>query len=458
MAQHHTRSTWSRRRFLSAAAAGAAVPIISSCAGGSGGSGGGSGGGGMDQVDSRPPKEYRDRKHTIVLWSAFTENNGKVESSLIKKFNESQDEIYAEVQFQGNYAESSQKLSTALRAGKVPDVMILADSYWGRYLLNDLLEPLDDYFDDDYSSDIFHPEFADQGMAGDKFWWSSFARSTPVFYYNKELFAKAGLPDRAPETWTELREWGTELGKIKVKGKPLKTHAFTSADDWQFMAAIWEFGGSMSDDLEVKIDQGAAVECAEWQHRFIFDDGMAYMSDDYTADFGTGIVATVMASTGGMRNIYDISKFDVGVGPLPQEKAPGVPTGGSGWTILKGIPQERKDAGAEVIKFLARPENAAEWAVGTGYLPVTTAAVDEQVMQDAIAEDPNVSVAIDQLPTAKRPDAIRRFVANSTEDIIAAMQTIYSTRNANVQNVLTGVAEKLRTGAEDIEDEYNKYY
>jgi len=28
-----------------------------------------------------------------------------------------------------------------------------------------------------------------------------YARSTPLFYYNKDHYAAAGLPDRAPETW-----------------------------------------------------------------------------------------------------------------------------------------------------------------------------------------------------------------------------------------------------------------
>ena len=31
-----------------------------------------------------------------------------------------------------------------------------------------------------------------------------FARSTPIFYYNKDAWAKAGLPDRGPNTWDEF--------------------------------------------------------------------------------------------------------------------------------------------------------------------------------------------------------------------------------------------------------------
>ena len=42
-------------------------------------------------------------------------------------------------------------------------------------------------------------------------WAVPYARSTPLFYYNKDLWAAAGLPDRGPETWAELEEWDASL-------------------------------------------------------------------------------------------------------------------------------------------------------------------------------------------------------------------------------------------------------
>ncbi|MDP1069367.1 extracellular solute-binding protein, partial [Klebsiella pneumoniae] len=35
-----------------------------------------------------------------------------------------------------------------------------------------------------------------------------YARSTPLFYYNKAVWSQAGLPDRGPATWQEFDEWG----------------------------------------------------------------------------------------------------------------------------------------------------------------------------------------------------------------------------------------------------------
>ncbi|WP_166353703.1 ABC transporter substrate-binding protein [Phytoactinopolyspora limicola] len=448
----------SRRDFLGlAAAAGISVPLLSSCAGGVGGDDDDSGGG-MGQVDVNPPSQYRDREYNVVMWSAMGGVNGEALDALVEKFNESQDDIYAEVQFQGPYHESAPKLTAALQAGSIPDIAMLADTFWGRFLLNDVLEPLNGYLTDDFNRDHYVETLFDEGLVGDELYWLSFGRSTPLFYYNKDLFAEAGLPDRGPETWTELREWGAELSRLTVEGQSLKTHAFTRDDDWQFMAAAWQFGGRLSDGLDVTINDGGAVEAAEWQKRFVFEDELGYMAQSSATDFGAGVVATAMTSTGALRGIYENARFEVGADFLPAEVQRGVPTGGMGFSILKGASQERKDASFELLKFLGQPANAAEWTLATGYLPIIKAAMDEPELAQRIAEDPNYSIAIDQLPEAEPSDAIRSYLPNGTDLIIGGIQRVYGNRSEAVQDVFDQVADELRAGADNIRDSYDRYF
>ncbi|WP_165367821.1 ABC transporter substrate-binding protein, partial [Phytoactinopolyspora endophytica] len=424
----------SRRDFLGmATAAGVGIPILSSCAGGVNDDD--DEGGGMGQVDINPPDAYSGRDINIVMWSAVGGVGGETLDELVKEFNDSQEDIYAEVQFQGDYHESSSKLTAALQAGEIPDVVMLADTFWGRYLLNDVLEPLTDYLDDEINRDNYVDVLYDEGLVGDDLYWLSFGRSTPLFYYNKDLFAEAGLPDRGPETWTELREWGAELSQLTVEGQPLKTYAFNGADDWYFMAATWQFGGTLSEGLEVTIDSGGAVEAGEWHQRFIFEDDLAYMAQSAGTDFGAGVVATMTSSTGALGGVYESAEFEVGTAFLPREVDQGVPTGGNGFSILKGAAQERKDASFELLKFLGRPENSARWTVATGYLPIVHGAVDEPELAATLEEDPNFSVAVEQLPEARESDAIRSYLPNGTDLIIDGVQRIYSNGNEDVQTV-----------------------
>ena len=39
-----------------------------------------------------------------------------------------------------------------------------------------------------------------------------FNRSTPMFYYNKDMFEEVGLdPEAPPQTWDELKEYAAKL-------------------------------------------------------------------------------------------------------------------------------------------------------------------------------------------------------------------------------------------------------
>ncbi|WP_051426166.1 ABC transporter substrate-binding protein [Jiangella gansuensis] len=454
-----------RRDFLRmAAAAGVAVPLIGACAGGvtdDSGSGdgesGGSEGGDLGQVDVSPPDQYAGRTN-VAMWSAMGGVNGEALAALVEKFNQSQEDIYAEVQFQGPYHESAPKLTAAIRAGAVPDVMMLADTFWGRFLLNDALEPLNDYFDDEFNRDNYLEALYDEGLVGDELYWLSFGRSTPLFYYNRDVFAQLGLPDRGPGTWTELREWSAEIVQLTSQGQALKAHAFTGDDDWQFMAATWQFGGTLSEGLDVTIDQGGAVDAGSWHQSYIFSDGYGYLAQSAGTDFGTGVVATTITSTGGLRGIYEAAQFEVGTAFLPREVASGVPTGGMGFSLLKGASQERKDAAFQLLKFLGQPENAAEWTLATGYLPIVKASMDVPELAQTLAEDPNFNVAVEQLPEAKGSDAIRSYLPNGTSTIISGLQRIYSDGGEDVQAVFSEVAEQLRQGAEDIRPAYEEYF
>ena len=443
----------SRRAFLGLGAAGLSVPFLASCAGGAN-----TADEELGQVDFNAPSKYAGREMNIVMWSATGGHNGDVLQELVTKFNDSQEDIYAEVQFQGGYEESGPKLTAALQGGSVPDIMMFADTWWARFLLNDVLEPLDDYFDDEFNGSMYQETLYNEGVVNGSTYWLSYGRSTPLMYYNKDVFAEAGLPDRGPETWDELREWGPALREVKAAGKPIGVHAFNPSDDWPFMAMIWQFGGRISEGLDIQIDQQGAVDAGEWAQEFIFEDDFGYLSQSPTTDFGAGVVATTVGSTASLRGIYEEADFEVGAAYLPSQVTTGVPTGGNGWSLLKGVPQERKEAAFEVLKFLGQPENAAAWTLGTGYLPVITEAANEPELAEVLAEDPNFSAAADQLELSEPTDAVRTFVTDSTSTIISGIQQILSDQSTDVQTTFDGVADTLRDGAEQIQDSYDEWY
>src|SRR5215470_3907744 len=114
-----------------------------------------------------------------------------------------------------------------------------------------------------------------------------FARSTPIFYYNKDAWAKAGLPARGPNTWDEF----VNDFAPKLKGMAPMVHALGGAASysaWVFQGVTWAYGGSYSDpDFTIRIQEPNAVKAGEmW--RAMINAGYGQASQDPLTDFNSG--------------------------------------------------------------------------------------------------------------------------------------------------------------------------
>jgi DNA-binding transcriptional LysR family regulator len=146
-------------------------------------------------------------KVQALYWGSFSAELGEAEQEVVRRFNESQQEVELEYQFQGTYEETAQKLTAALAAKQAPDVALLSDVWWFKFYLNRTLAPLNDLIaanevdTSDYVDSLYN-----EGVRDEVSYWLPFARSTPLFYYNKEAFAAAGLE---PRVAFEVQEAGT---------------------------------------------------------------------------------------------------------------------------------------------------------------------------------------------------------------------------------------------------------
>jgi sn-glycerol 3-phosphate transport system substrate-binding protein len=401
------------------------------------------------------PKQFANRVR-VVFWSSYGGANGKLVDQLVAKFNESQQDVYVEAQFQGSYDDVAQKVAASLIAKQAPDIAVLSDVTWERFFLNEALEPLNGYFTDGFGPAVFQQKLFGEYVVKGQSWAVPFARSTPILYFNRDAFAKAGLPDRAPRTWSELRSWGPSLARVQSGGRPLRSLALAKVDgDWQFQGNVWQFGGAYSHGLDVVIDQDGAVAAGEWQRRMVHDDGFAYMASSAMTDFANGLVAMVQDSTGGLKSAMSKAKFKVGAGFVPSEVAAGIATGGGGIGMLRNASAERKRAAAIFLAFLARPENSAWWTTQTGYLPVVDKAREDPALKKLIADEPNYGVAIEQLTNARKQDGIRLYGRNSNVAIYTGLQQIYAD-NAAPRKVFGAVARRLEAIGDEVRRQYEE--
>lgn len=97
---------------------------------------------------------------------------------------------------------------------------------WFNFALNKQLAPIDDLAK---TIDVDTSDYVDALLGDYKFenghYALPYSRSTPLFYYNKDLWSKAGLEDRGPKDWTEMKDWMVKLkavvpDKAASRGRP----------------------------------------------------------------------------------------------------------------------------------------------------------------------------------------------------------------------------------------------
>jgi len=177
----------------------------------------------------------------ITYWGSYAAGsvNGDAEAGMVERFNTSQSDVVVKYEFQGSYEETAQKLTAALSAKQVPDVCLLSDVWWFKFYLNQALAPLNDFMS---ANNVDPADYVDslinEGNRDGVQYWMPFARSTPLFYYNKAAFQEVGLSE-APKTWDEFIAVAPNL--VKKDGDTVTRSAFAHPSSGSYIA--WLFQG-----------------------------------------------------------------------------------------------------------------------------------------------------------------------------------------------------------------------
>ncbi|BDH59045.1 ABC transporter substrate-binding protein [Tsukamurella sp. PLM1] len=403
---------FTRRGFLATGLA-ATAAVAAACAGsGSGGGGSNDGGGSGGDI-------------TLRFLTNHPGSSKATEQELIDAFQKANAGIKVELLDGGkNYEQVAQKFQTSLSGGTKPDIVVVSDVTWFNFALNKQIAPLDDLFD---GAGLKPGDYVDSLLADTKFDGKHYAvpysRSTPLFYYNKDVWKKAGLEDRGPKDWDEFVQWAPRIqDAIGGDKKAIVLADSENYIDWVFEGWNWSKGGAYSDEWDLKFTTPESIAAANQLKEVIGNWGRLVTTPEN--DFGAGIAACTLQSTGSLKTITTSAKFDVGTAFLPGPAGESCPTGGAGVAVAEGISDERKKAAMKFIEFLTNAANTAKFSQATGYMPVRKAAVDEPAMKEFIEKNPNFGTAVKQLPLTRVQDNARVFVPGGGEDIGKALQQI----------------------------------
>jgi len=383
----------------------------------------------------------------IAFWSNHPGQSSAVEKDLIGRFQSQFPGLAVKLIDAGkNYDEVAQKFNAALIGTDVPDVVVLDDIWWFHFALSGVIAPLDDLYGQ-VGVDI--TDYVDTLQADYEFdghhYALPYARSTPLFYYDKEVWEQAGLPDRGPNSWQEFDKWGPQLQRVVGAGR--WAHGWANAEmiSWTFEGPNWAFDGAYSDKWTLTFTDPATIAAGNFLRDSIHRKGYAAIANDIANEFATGILASTVASTGALVGITKAARFDFGVAPLPTGPggAPGCPTGGAGLAIPTRLSEERKLNALKFIAFVTSPANTAYFSQRTGYLAVRKSAVNDPSEQKYLADNPRARVALDQLPHTRSQDYARVFLPGGDRIISAGLESI-GLKGSDVTSTFTDIDKQLQ--------------
>jgi len=360
----------------------------------------------------------------------------KVIGDMTDQFNKSHPGMEVVPVYSGDYDPTLQKVQTAVMAGNPPDVLIVEISELHTLLAMNAILPLDDYVKKAEGGkywDDFFPAFRENSVVRGKIWWIPFQRSTPVLYWNKEAFRKAGLdPEKPPKTWDELKDYAKKL--MIREGNEVRQWGVTISGgwhDWLFEAFVRQNGGWLinPDGNQANFNSKEAVEALEFWVDLLNREKVGPPHSTWAStppDFVAGRTAMLYHSTGILTFLKNSAKFDFGVAFMPGKKSYGAEVGGGNMAIARKIPKERQDAAWKFIEWMTSAENAAKWSIASGYVATRVSSYDLPEMKAHVEKNPQYLVARDQLKYASAKmmapnyQKIREILKKQLDDAVDA--------------------------------------
>ena len=355
----------------------------------------------------------------LQWWHAMTAVNADVVNKIAADYNAAQPDYKIVPVFKGSYAETMTAAIAAYRAGNPPHIVQVFEVGTATMmaakgavkpvyqLMADVGEPFD--------PNGYLPAIAGYYSTADgKMLSLPFNSSTPIVYWNKDAFQKAGLdPEKPPKTWPETFE---AAKKLRAAGLPC---GFTAAwvswtqienfSAWHNIPLATKANGLDGSDAVLEFNNPTVVRhvanLAAAQKDKSFDYGGRTTEPE--AKFISGDCGMMQNSSGFFGALKAGVKFPFGMAELPYyPDVNGAPQnsiiGGASLWVMGGKKPEEYKGIAKFFKYLSSPDLQERLHEQTGYLPITKAAYQQTKASGFYEKNPGREVPILQL-TGKPP-------------------------------------------------------
>jgi sn-glycerol 3-phosphate transport system substrate-binding protein len=386
----------------------------------------------------------------VHFWHAMTGQLNDAVDALAKKFNERQHDYEVKPLYKGTYPETLTAAMAAYRSKTPPHIVQVFDVGTQTMLLSGAIMPVFQLMREQGMvidwSDFIQPVLSYYSKNG-RLYSMPFNSSTPILYYNKDAFQKAGLsPDRPPITWKEVEEFSRRI----ISAGAAKCGFSTGWPSWILFEnmAAWHnlpfatnqngFGGVEPQLLVNGEFQGKLIgRLVSWQAEQLYSYGGRM--DDPDPKFMRGECAMYLQSSALIGRFARSVRFKWGTGQLPHwgppyKKGTSIPGGATLW-VMQGLPPTDYRGIAQFFKFLAEPDQQAVWHQTTGYVTLTNASLKYLGQTNHFLRNPDQWTAFAQLTSGNNAPntqgirlgnfvAVRDAIEGELENILARKKSV----------------------------------
>jgi sn-glycerol 3-phosphate transport system substrate-binding protein len=348
------------------------------------------------------------RAHAVTdlqFWFGVSGANAEVIHALARDFNAMHGDYRIVPVFKGTYPETLQAGIEAYRMGDPPHIIQVFDVGTG-VMMNDerMFVPVAEVMEKaggTFDKDVYLPGIAAYYSRPDGRMLSfPFNSSSPILFYNKDVFRRAGLDvDDPPTTWPEVWDIARRIARSGAATCGLTSAWVTwihleNFAAWNNLPYATLENGMAGSDIELKINAPIFVKHFGEMARLAAEGVFRYGGRTSEAKqlFLSGECGMYTDSSAGLGDVVR-SGIDYGTGPLPFEPAAKgapqntIPGGASLWVFSGHSDAEYKGVAA-FFDFLSQTDIQSRLHQASGYLPVTMAAYEATKASGYYSQNP----------------------------------------------------------------------
>jgi multiple sugar transport system substrate-binding protein len=288
-----------------------------------------------------------------------------------------------------------QQSSTMIQNGSPPDILNL--NAYASYAKDNLIYSADEVLPPSVKSDLIDA-FVRSGTFNGKMYGMPDLSSARALFYNKGLFAKAGIA-APPKTWQEFEDTAK---KITAVGGGVVGYAMPlGPEEAQAEFSIWAFnnGGNWKTDGKWSINSPQNVETLQFLKKLAVDDkvtqnnpGKTNRTDGAFPLFSSGKAGMVVGFSPLSASLDQTKKVNYGIAPMPTKTGSQPQTYGVTDYLMAFKKSGNQDAVKAFYELYYQPDQVNTFIKAEGFLPVTKSGLK------VFSSDPKLKVYLDTLP------------------------------------------------------------